>query len=148
MEEGDEEEIGERYKAGEGEADNSGGEGNRSTAADDDLDNREDRGIERVLNSAPLARRDAAALFQLARRVKAVAGAASGGGESAAPTGLLDEVVLAAARELVTAAAAADTPTPTVRQARSHFRTRLGLSLTNREISRALRRAIEEHTNQ
>ena len=40
---------------------------------DDDLDVREERGIERVLNSSPLARRDAAALFQLARRVRAAA---------------------------------------------------------------------------
>ena len=46
-------------------------EANDDDDASSELDGREDRGIERVLHSAPLARRDAAALFQLARRVKA-----------------------------------------------------------------------------
>jgi len=62
---------------------------------------------------------------------------AEGGG------GLLDAAVVAAARELVVAAAGKDAPT--VQQARTHIRNGLGLSLTNREISRALRRAAEEH---
>jgi len=62
---------------------------------------------------------------------------AEGGG------GLLDAAVVAAARELVVAAAGKDAPT--VQQARKHIRNGLGLSLTNREISRALRRAAEEH---
>ena len=124
-----------------------------ATEADDDLDGREERGIERVLNSAPLARRDAAALFQLARRVKAMAGTGTGAGEAGDSNrsgggggggGLLDRVVVTAAAELVDAAAAAGKSPPTVRQARAHFRNGLGLSLTNREISRALRRAGQD----
>ena len=58
--------------------------------------------------------------------------------------GLLDAAVVAAAGELVAAAAAEGKAEPTVRQARAHFRNGMGLSLTNREISRALRRATEE----
>jgi tRNA(Leu) C34 or U34 (ribose-2'-O)-methylase TrmL len=135
------------------DSDSGGGEGGDATEgkaaaaeADDDLDVREERGIERVLNSAPLARRDAAALFQLARRVKAIAGGRSSGGGSegervggkstvsSAERGLLDEVVVAAAAELVEAAAAAGKPPPTVKQARTHFRKGLGLSLTGRAV--------------
>jgi len=99
-----------------------------AAADDDDLDVREERGIERVLNSSPLARRDAAALFQLARRVKAAA--KEGDGSS---SGLLDAAVLRAVAEV--------DGTPTVRKARAKIRERLGVSLTNREIARAIRRA-------
>ena len=122
--------------------------GGRSAEADEDLDGREERGIERVLNAAPLARRDAAALFQLARRVKAAAGV--GGSEQNAEKkgggtrGLLDELAVTAAAELAASSAAAGKPSVTVRQARAHFRETFGLSLTNREISRALRRATSE----
>ena len=101
--------------------------------ASNELDDREDRGIERVLNSAPLARRDAAALFQLARRVKAV----SAGSDS--NRGLLDDAVVACARRLADEAEKEGKPPPTVKRARGYLRSELGLSLTNREISRALR---------
>lgn len=102
---------------------------------DDDLDVREERGIERVLNSSPLARRDAAALFQLARRVRAAAkeGDAAGAGAGGSSSGLLDAAVLRAVAEV--------DGTPTVRKARAKIRERLGVSLTNREIARAIRRA-------
>lgn len=100
---------------------------------DDDLDVREERGIERVLNSSPLARRDAAALFQLARRVKAAAKAGDG-----SSSGLLDAAVLRAVAEV--------DGTRTVRKARAKIRERLGVSLTNREIARAIRRAAASAT--
>ena len=107
-----------------------------AAADDDDLDVREERGIERVLNSSPLARRDAAALFQLARRVRAAAkegDAAGAGGAGGSSSGLLDAAVLRAVAEVE--------GTPTVRKARAKIRERLGVSLTNREIARAIRRA-------
>lgn len=100
---------------------------------DDDLDVREERGIERVLNSSPLARRDAAALFQLARRVKAAAKAGDDSSGAGSSTGLLDAAVLRAVAEV--------DGTRTVRKARAKIRERLGVSLTNREIARAIRRA-------
>ena len=119
------------------EADESDSAAADSTAADDDddLDVREERGIERVLNSSPLARRDAAALFQLARRVRAAAkeGDAAGAGAGGSSSGLLDAAVLRAVAEVE--------GTPTVRKARAKIRERLGVSLTNREIARAIRRA-------
>ena len=120
------------------EADESDSAAADSTAADDDddLDVREERGIERVLNSSPLARRDAAALFQLARRVRAAAkegDAAGAGGAGGSSSGLLDAAVLRAVAEVE--------GTPTVRKARAKIRERLGVSLTNREIARAIRRA-------
>ena len=107
---------------------------------DDDLDVREERGIERVLNSSPLARRDAAALFQLARRVRAAAkeGDAAGAGAGGSSSGLLDAAVLRAVAEV--------DGTPTVRKARAKIRERLGVSLTNREIARAIRRAAASAT--
>ena len=100
---------------------------------DDDLDVREERGIERVLNSSPLARRDAAALFQLARRVKAAAKAGDDSSGAGSSSGLLDAAVLRAVAEV--------DGTRTVRKARAKIRERLGVSLTNREIARAIRRA-------
>ena len=100
---------------------------------DDDLDVREERGIERVLNSSPLARRDAAALFQLARRVKAAAKAGDESSGAGSSSGLLDAAVLRAVAEV--------DGTRTVRKARAKIRDRLGVSLTNREIARAIRRA-------
>jgi len=100
---------------------------------DDDLDGREERGSERVLNSSPLARRDAAALFQLARRVKAAAKAGDDSSVAGSSSGLLDAAVLRAVAEV--------DGTRTVRKARAKIRERLGVSLTNREIARAIRRA-------
>jgi tRNA C32,U32 (ribose-2'-O)-methylase TrmJ len=105
---------------------------------DDDLDVREERGIERVLNSSPLARRDAAALFQLARRVKAAAKAGDDSSGAGSSSGLLDAAVLRAVAEV--------DGTRTVRKARAKIRERLGVSLTNREIARAIRRAAASAT--
>ena len=105
---------------------------------DDDLDVREERGIERVLNSSPLARRDAAALFQLARRVKAAAKAGDDSSGAGSSTGLLDAAVLRAVAEV--------DGTRTVRKARAKIREMLGVSLTNREIARAIRRAAASAT--
>ena len=107
--------------------------GDHAGEEDDDLDVREERGIERVLNSSPLARRDAAALFQLARRVKAAAKAGDDSSGAGSSTGLLDAAVLRAVAEV--------DGTRTVRKARAKIRERLGVSLTNREIARAIRRA-------
>ena len=120
-------------------------DGPEDVANDDDdasseLDGREDRGIERVLHSAPLARRDAAALFQLARRVKA----ARVGSDS--NRGLLDDAVVACARRLADEAEREGKPPPTLKRARGYLRSELGLSLTNREISRALRAAQTAQT--
>ena len=117
------------------EADDDARSDSDAADEDDDLDVREERGIERVLNSSPLARRDAAALFQLARRVRAAAkeGDAAGAGAGGSSSGLLDAAVLRAVAEV--------DGTPTVRKARAKIRERLGVSLTNREIARAIRRA-------
>lgn len=107
--------------------------GDHAGEEDDDLDVREERGIERVLNSSPLARRDAAALFQLARRIKAAAKAGDDSSGAGSSSGLLDAAVLRAVAEV--------DGTRTVRKARAKIRERLGVSLTNREIARAIRRA-------
>jgi tRNA C32,U32 (ribose-2'-O)-methylase TrmJ len=110
---------------------------------DDDVegDDREERGIERVLNAAPLQRRDAAALFQLARRVKAVSavdasdddGKENGGASNPGP---LDEKVTR-----VVARLAENGETPSVKRARARVREALGLSLTDKEIRKAIRKA-------
>jgi tRNA(Leu) C34 or U34 (ribose-2'-O)-methylase TrmL len=104
-------------------------------------DDREERGIERVLNAAPLQRRDAAALFQLARRVKAVSavdasdddGKENGGAPNPGP---LDEKVTR-----VVARLAENGETPSVKRARARVREALGLSLTDKEIRKAIRKA-------
>ncbi len=110
---------------------------------DDDVegDDREERGIERVLNAAPLQRRDAAALFQLARRVKAVSavdasdddGKENGGASNPGP---LDGKVTR-----VVARLAENGETPSVKRARARVREALGLSLTDKEIRKAIRKA-------
>ena len=110
---------------------------------DDETDRREERGVERVLNAAPLQRRDAAALFQLARRVRAI-GAVDvddpGRGDETAnpPGGPLDEKVTR-----VVARLAENGGTPSVKRARVRVREALGLSLTDKEIARAIERARE-----
>ena len=115
---------------------------------DDDDDRREERGVERVLNAAPLQRRDAAALFQLARRVKAIGAVDAGdpAGEDADGTepggsnpGPLDEKVTR-----VVARMAETGETPSVKRARARVREALGLSLTDKEIARAIERALLE----
>ena len=106
-------------------------------------DDREERGIERVLNAAPLQRRDAAALFQLARRVKAVSAVdasdddgkenENGGAPNPGP---LDEKVTR-----VVARLAENGETLSVKRARARVREALGLSLTDKEIRKAIRKA-------
>ena len=116
--------------------------------AEIDADRREERGVERVLNAAPLQRRDAAALFQLARRVKAIGAVDAGDfvdGEDADGTprgsnpGPLDEKVTR-----VVARMAETGETPSVKRARARVREALGLSLTDKEIARAIERALLE----
>ena len=115
--------------------------------AEIDADRREERGVERVLNAAPLPRRDAAALFQLARRVKAIGAVDVGdpAGEDADGTprgsnpGPLDEKVTRCARLAETG----ETPSGS---ARARVREALGLSLTDKEIARAIERAVEKET--
>lgn len=117
--------------------------------AEIDADRREERGVERVLNAAPLQRRDAAALFQLARRVKAIGAVDVGdpAGEDADGTprgsnpGPLDEKVTR-----VVARLAETGETPSVKRARARVREALGLSLTDKEIARAIERAVEKET--
>ena len=117
--------------------------------AEIDADRREERGVERVLNAAPLQRRDAAALFQLARRGKAIGAVDVGdpAGEDADGTprgsnpGPLDEKVTR-----VVARLAETGETPSVKRARARVREALGLSLTDKEIARAIERAVEKET--
>ena len=118
--------------------------------AEIDADRREERGVERVLNAAPLQRRDAAALFQLARRVKAIGAVDAGDfvdGEDADGTprgsnpGPLDEKVTR-----VVARMAETGETPSVKRARARVREALGLSLTDKEIARAIERAVVKET--
>jgi tRNA C32,U32 (ribose-2'-O)-methylase TrmJ len=97
---------------------------------EDYSDDREALGVERVLNAAPLQRRDAAALFQLARRVRAVSA-----GESL--EGPLDAKVM----RVVTSLDGETEAKPTVKRTRAKIREVLGVSLTDKEISKAIRRA-------
>ena len=125
------------------------GDGDAEIDAEIDADRREERGVERVLNAAPLQRRDAAALFQLARRVKAIGAVDAGdpAGEDADGTprgsnpGPLDEKVTR-----VVARMAETGETPSVKRARARVREALGLSLTDKEIARAIERAVEKET--
>ena len=104
--------------------------------------------MERVLNAAPLQRRDAAALFQLARRwaIGAVdvgdpAGEDADGTPRGSNPGPLDEKVTR-----VVARLAETGETPSVKRARARVREALGLSLTDKEIARAIERAVEKET--
>lgn len=105
---------------------------------DDELSAREARAFERILAAAPMHRSDAAALFQLSRRVSAMAK-----GSVVAQTpgeNLLDATIIECVRELVDLDASSR---PTVKSARGRLRAQLGVSLTNREIERAIERAID-----
>ncbi|CEF96880.1 tRNA/rRNA methyltransferase, SpoU [Ostreococcus tauri] len=111
---------------------------------EDVLRKREAKAFERVLAAAPVHRSDAAALFQLSRRVSAIrrgSAVANGVGE-----GILDATIVESIRELVVERGA-DAPAPTVRNCRNHIRERLGVSLTNREIERARARATATSTS-
>ena len=113
-------------------------EKDENDAQDDDgeLSQREEKAFERILAAAPMHRSDAAALFQLSRRVSAMAK----GGVVAPHNGenLLDATVVESLRRLTVEA---DGKIVTVRAARNHLRAELGVSLTNREIERAIARA-------
>jgi len=106
---------------------------------DSELSAREARAFERILAAAPMHRSDAAALFQLSRRVSAMAK-----GSVVAPTpgeNLLDATIVECVRALADENASAP---PTVKSARGRLRAELGVSLTNREIQRAIARALEK----
>lgn len=118
-----------------------------------DLDEREDKAFGRVLNAAPLQRRDAAALFQLARRVKAIGASDLMTSDETNPTnetvatekfGPLDLKVVAVVKTLIAGAEATKKPFPSAKKTRAKVREALGLSLTEKEIQRALRRALRE----
>lgn len=104
---------------------------------DEEIIAREERAFERILAAAPMHRSDAAALFQLSRRVTAMAK-----GAVVAPRdgeNLLDETVVQCVRSLVD-----ENQAVTIKSARNRLRARLGVSLTNREIARAIARAASD----
>ena len=101
---------------------------------------REERAFERILAAAPMHRSDAAALFQLSRRVTALAKGdvvATESGER-----LLDRTIVQSLKDLVSHSSDEGKAAPmTIKAARVHLRSTLGVSLTNREIERAIARA-------
>ena len=109
---------------------------------EDDLDQREDRGIERVLNAAPLQRRDAAALFQLARRVKAITAVDSTSDADSPDQNTLGPLDLKVVDVLEKLVKESDKP-PSTKKARARVRQAMNLSLTDKEIQRALKRAAQ-----
>ena len=100
-----------------------------TTTSEEDrlLDEKEARAIARVLNAGPIATKDAAVLFQLARRTRSVE-AYSG----------VDEAVVDAATDLFARAAAAGKPRPGNKTVLNHVRETLGLSLSKRELERVV----------
>jgi len=166
----DEELVDDEDEAG-ADGDEEGSSGARAEESDDEnlsdgdaATIRERRAIERVLHAAPLARRDAAALFQLARRVTAVRRAeerrdagtenAADGVSNRGPAGdgarsresesrrvsALDAAVLGEATRLLKRDEASERAT-TKRRLRAALREALGVSLTDREIAKTLARA-------
>jgi len=101
---------------------------------------REERAFERILAAAPMHRSDAAALFQLSRRVSALAKGdvvATESGER-----LLDRTIVQSLKDLASHSSDEGKAVPmTIKAARVHLRSTLGVSLTNREIERAIARA-------
>ena len=91
-----------------------------------DLQSREFKAIERVLSNPNLRGRDAAVLFQIARRILAVM---ENNDESPLERVIVDE--LKKVKKV-------DTP---IKEARNALRERFNISLTNREILEAQRRA-------
>ena len=100
-----------------------------TTTSEEDrlLDEKEARAIARVLNAGPIATKDAAVLFQLARRTRSVE-----------PYSGVDEAVVDAATDLFARAAAAGKPRPGNKTVLNHVRETLGLSLTTRELERVV----------
>ena len=105
------------------------GDATTTTTSEEDrlLDEKEARAIARVLNAGPIATKDAAVLFQLARRTRSVE-AYSG----------VDEAVVDAAMDLFARADAAGKPRPGNKTVLNHVRDALGLSLTTRELERVV----------
>ena len=170
----------------DGEEEGSSGESSSSSDSFEDLSDedlsdedsatiRERRAIERVLHAAPLARRDAAALFQLARRVTAIRRAedhrrdagtfpaadgvsnrgpavrdgarSSSESESRRVVSALDAAVLGEATRLLKRDEASERAT-TKRRLRAALREALGVSLTDREIAKTLARARADRADE
>ena len=107
------------------EGEESSGE-ESSSEEDRLLDEKEARAIARVLNAGPIATKDAAVLFQLARRTKSVK-----------PFSGVDEAAVDAVVELLANSPNPDKP-PGNKAVLNHVRTTLGLSLTTRELERVV----------
>ena len=103
--------------------------GEESSEEDRLLDEKEARAIARVLNAGPIATKDAAVLFQLARRTKSVK-----------PFSGVDEAAVDAVVELLANSPNPDKP-PGNKAVLNHVRTTLGLSLTTRELERVVKAA-------
>ena len=100
--------------------------GEESSEEDRLLDEKEARAIARVLNAGPIATKDAAVLFQLARRTKSVKQFSG-----------VDEAAVDAVVELLANSPNPDKP-PGNKAVLNHVRTTLGLSLTTRELERVV----------
>ena len=107
----------------------SSGEEESESEEDRLLDEKEARAIARVLNAGPIATKDAAVLFQLARRTKSVK-----------PFSGVDEAAVDAVVELLANSPNPDKP-PGNKAVLNHVRTTLGLSLTTRELERVVKAA-------
>ena len=103
--------------------------GEESSEEDRLLDEKEARAIARVLNAGPIATKDAAVLFQLARRTKSVKQFSG-----------VDEAAVDAVVELLANSPNPDKP-PGNKAVLNHVRTTLGLSLTTRELERVIKAA-------
>ena len=103
--------------------------GEESSEEDRLLDEKEARAIARVLNAGPIATKDAAVLFQLARRTKSVKQFSG-----------VDEAAVDAVVELLANSPNPDKP-PGNKAVLNHVRTTLGLSLTTRELERVVKAA-------
>ena len=104
----------------------SSGEEESESEEDRLLDEKEARAIARVLNAGPIATKDAAVLFQLARRTKSVKQFSG-----------VDEAAVDAVVELLANSPNPDKP-PGNKAVLNHVRTTLGLSLTTRELERVV----------
>ena len=107
----------------------SSGEEESEPEEDRLLDEKEARAIARVLNAGPIATKDAAVLFQLARRTKSVKQFSG-----------VDEAAVDAVVELLANSPNPDKP-PGNKAVLNHVRETLGLSLTTRELERVVKAA-------